>query len=174
VHQRPARCLIAALLVVLALPASAGAANQLVTAAAGNVLSISVSPTVAAAGTLAAGQTLAFTPTPIGIVAPSGSWSLTASGSKLAKVSANPACDNSAPSLNSALNVWSAATVGPLSTSVSGDALSASGSSPTILAVGSSLSDTVSVTFKQPVDSAEQLAAGCVYNTTVTYTLSPA
>lgn len=163
-----------AALIALAAAPAAHAQNSTVTGVATSDLSLTVPATVTSTGLLVAGSATVFTASTVAVVDPLGTWTLNVkdtSGTSPGqlKKSANAACTAaSAATAGDALTFSGNATAGTDKTgTLSGsNAAVASGDA-------TNLADTVAVTYTQPLIAAgTDLAAGCDYTTTITYTVS--
>ena len=164
----PAGALVASLALAPAVSAQTVDGSQTAVATATSSLALSV-PSLVTAGLLTPGQTTTFTPTAIAVVAPNGNWGLTVSdatnGGKLAAAAVG--CAGSDAQLTNSLSYSASAAIGNKSgTGVVGTAASS------VVGSVTSLSDTVNVTYSVGVPAAQQLKAGCVYSTTLAYTLT--
>lgn len=145
-----------------------------VTGVATSELSVSVPLTVTSTGLLKAGASTVFTASVVDVVDPAGTWTLSVrdtSGTTAGqlKKTADVACvAASAAATGSALTFAGDATAGTDATGT------LSATNATVASGGSTnLADTVSVTYTQPtIDKTVDLAAGCPYATTITYTVS--
>jgi hypothetical protein len=125
----------------------------------------------ASPGTLTPGQTTNFLVAPVALVTPTGSWTLkvadtAGNGGKLASTGL-PTCSSSEASTNNQLSYGGTSTL--TGATVQTGTL---GASPTTVATGTSLANTINVNWSLAVDQTEQIKALCAYTTTATYTLS--
>lgn len=177
--MRSPKLLMCALGAFLVVAPAASAQNSTVTALATSDLALSVPATVVTAGTLTAGQTTNFTPSAVVVTAPTATgatpWTLkvkdATNAGQLQKTN-NAACISaSAAAITSPLS-FGTATANQASGSGLGGLAGSVGSSDVNVARGTTLADTVNTTYSVAVPSGTQLAAGCPYSTTLTYTLS--
>ena len=164
-------CGMAAFLVI---SPAASAQDQTVTALADSDLSVSVPATVVTAGFLKPGETTNFTPTALAVVAPSAAvtpWALdvkdSANAGLLQKTGDLACIAASADEITNALTFSAATTV-----EAGGGLAGTVDSTDVDVAGGSSLADTVNVTYSVLTPANTQLAAACPYTTTLTYTLT--
>jgi hypothetical protein len=169
----PIAALVAAgALAALAPAASAAAPNDtIITGAGTSAISLTAS-SPASAGTLTPGATTTFLDAPVALVTPNGTtWTLNVTdsagnGGKLASLGL-PTCSSSEAQTSNQLHFLSSAA---LSGATGGTGVLSAGSSQ--VATGTSLSNTIHVTWSLAVDPTEQIKTACEYATTATYTLS--